>query len=72
MEIDGGEVYRRDVGKEAAHTRFKFTGGKKYPFALKPRWICLSKSHRVRKKAVFAPFYAFYTESLFCQYLVRD
>ena len=34
MEVDGVEVYRKEVGKEAVHTGFKFTAGKKYPFKI--------------------------------------
>ena len=34
MEVDGVEVYRKEVGKEAVHTEFKFAGGKKYPFKI--------------------------------------
>jgi len=34
MEIDGVEVYRREVGKEPVHTAFKFVAGKKYPFKI--------------------------------------
>jgi len=34
MEVDGVEVYRKEVGKEAVHTEFKFTAGKKYPFKI--------------------------------------
>jgi len=34
MEVDGTEVYRRDPGKDAAHTAMKFTAGKKYPFKI--------------------------------------
>ena len=29
MELDGAEVYRKEVGKNAVHTGFKMTGGKK-------------------------------------------
>ena len=34
MEIDGKEVYRRETGKEAVRTPFKFTKGNKYPFKI--------------------------------------
>ncbi len=34
MEVDGVEVYRKEVGKEAAHAAFKFTAGEKYPFKI--------------------------------------
>ena len=34
MEVDGVEVYRKEVAKEAVRTAFKFTGGKKYPFKI--------------------------------------
>jgi alpha-galactosidase len=34
MEVDGVEVYRKEVGKEAVHAEFKFTAGKKYPFKI--------------------------------------
>ena len=34
MQVDGTEVYRREPGKEAIHTAFKFTAGKKYPFKI--------------------------------------
>lgn len=34
MEVDGVEVYRRDVGKEPVLTGFKFAAGKKYPFKI--------------------------------------
>jgi alpha-galactosidase len=34
MEVDGAEVYRKEPGKEAIHTAFKFTAGKKYPFKI--------------------------------------
>ena len=34
MEIDGKEVYRRETGKEAVRTPFKFTKGTKYPFRI--------------------------------------
>jgi alpha-galactosidase len=34
MEVDGVEVYRKEVGKEAVRTAFKFTAGKKYPFKI--------------------------------------
>jgi alpha-galactosidase len=34
MEIDGVEVYRRQVGEDAKHTRFKITAGKKYGFKI--------------------------------------
>jgi len=34
MEVDGREVYRREVGTEAVHTGFKFVEGTKYPFKI--------------------------------------
>ncbi|MFP6691577.1 MAG: sialate O-acetylesterase [Pirellulales bacterium] len=34
MELDGVEVHRKEVGKDAVHTGFKITGGKKYPFKI--------------------------------------
>jgi len=34
MEVDGGEVYRKEPGKESVHAEFKFTVGKKYPFKI--------------------------------------
>ena len=34
MEVDGAEVYRRDVGKEAVQRDFTFAAGKKYPFKI--------------------------------------
>ncbi|MDP6557383.1 MAG: sialate O-acetylesterase [Pirellulaceae bacterium] len=34
MELDGIEVYRKDVGKEAEHADFEIAGGKKYPFKI--------------------------------------
>ncbi len=34
MEVDGVEVFRKEVGKEAVHAAFKFTAGKKYPFRI--------------------------------------
>ncbi|NQT53376.1 hypothetical protein HQ576_15060, partial [bacterium] len=34
MEVDGVEVYRREVGKEPARAAFRFTEGKKYPFKI--------------------------------------
>jgi len=34
MEVDGVEVYRKEVGKEAVRTAFKFIAGKKYPFKI--------------------------------------
>jgi len=32
MDVDGVEVYRKEVGKDPVRTGFKFVGGKKYPF----------------------------------------
>jgi len=34
MEVDGVEVYRREVGKEPVHRDFKCAGGKRYPFKI--------------------------------------
>jgi len=34
MEVDGVEVYRRQVGQEAVHTAFKFAAEKEYPFKI--------------------------------------
>lgn len=34
MEVDGTQVYRREPGKDAVHTAFKFTAGKKHPFKI--------------------------------------
>jgi len=34
MEVDGVEIYRKEVGKEAVRTAFKFTAGEKYHFKI--------------------------------------
>jgi alpha-galactosidase len=34
MEVDGVEVYRKDVGKKVVRKAFRFTAGKKYPFKI--------------------------------------
>ena len=34
MEVDGVEVYRKEVGKNSKHADFKFAPGKKYPFKI--------------------------------------
>ncbi len=34
MRVDGKEVYRREVGKDAVHKHIKLTAGKKVPFRL--------------------------------------
>jgi hypothetical protein len=34
MEVDGTQVYRREPGKDAVHTAFKFTAGKKHAFKI--------------------------------------
>ena len=34
MEVKGVEVYRKEVGKNAVHTGFRFAAGKKYPFKI--------------------------------------
>lgn len=34
MEVDGTEVYRREIGKEPVRTAFKFEAGKEYPFKI--------------------------------------
>lgn len=34
MQVDGKEVYRREVGQDATHTHIKLTAGKKVPFKI--------------------------------------
>ncbi len=34
MEVDGVEVHRKEVGKEAVRSTFTFVGGKEYPFKI--------------------------------------